>query len=264
MSTSGSFADYRAIDAINWSTLKHMADSPLHYRYHRDHPTEDTTRLLLGRAVHTAVLEPDLFPLQYVVWDGDRRAGKEWQEFAAVNANRGVLKASEYRLCLDVRDAVRSRPSVVELLSGESEITRTWTDPATGLRCKARPDHLGHALVDLKTTGTIDQFKFESLSARMLYHGQMAFYRRAVEEPRAPVYIIAVEIDPPHDVAAFEVDEGALEYGDRLVAQYLQRVKDCTEAGEWPGRYEDADEGAYLSLPAWMDESVDEGWAALR
>lgn len=253
------FADYQAIDAVNWSTLKHMGDSPLHYSYAYGHPRDDTTRLLLGRAVHTAVLEPDEFPLRYAVYEGGIRRGKEWDEFCAVNEGRDILKSDEYRLCLSVRDAVRGHAEAAALLTGESEVVKQWTDPATGIACKARLDHLNaHALVDLKTTGTTDAYQFEGTAARMDYHKQLAFYRRGVGDDR-PVYIIAVEIDPPHDVCVFEYTEVALAIGDRKVSEYLHALHECRTAGLWPGRYSGIQE---LSLPAWMENeaAIGGGW----
>ena len=75
------FAEYADIDAVNWSPLSAMRDSPLHYAHRLRTPRTDTPALAMGRAIHTAVLEPDAFPLGYVVRpDGiDRRtkAGKE-------------------------------------------------------------------------------------------------------------------------------------------------------------------------------------------
>ena len=75
------FADYAAAVGINFSTLKHMARSPMHYRYALEHPPAETPAMLLGRATHTAVFEPDRFQLDYAVWPGDRR-GNAYLQFA--------------------------------------------------------------------------------------------------------------------------------------------------------------------------------------
>lgn len=253
------FATYQQLEGINWSTLKHMAASPLHYHHAVSNPREDTTRLLLGRAVHTAVLEPDEFPIRYAVFEGGARRGKAWDEFEIANSDKDILKAEEYRLCLDIRDAVRSHPRASALFYGSSEVVNQWTDEATGLPCKCRIDHIHRdALIDLKTTGTTDEFQFCGTAARMLYHGQLAFYRRSLGDDR-PAVIIAVEMDPPHDVAVFDMTEVALQVGDRTVSECLARVRDCQEAGQWPGRYQESRE---LSLPAWMenDAVLGGGW----
>jgi len=259
MTTPMPFETYRAIDAVNWSLLKHMGDSPKHYAHAKENQREDTTRLLLGRAVHTAVLEPDEVPLRYAFYEGATRRGKDWDEFKTANDDKDILKAEEYRLCLAVRDAVRGNAAAANLLTGESEVVRTWTDAATGIECKARLDHVTEgALIDLKTTGTTDAYQFEGTAARMMYHAQLAFYRRAVGDAR-PVYIIAVEIGPPHDVAVFELTEVALGIGDRKVSEYLYRLHECRENDTWPGRYQGIRE---LSLPAWMENeaAIGGGW----
>ena len=53
--------EYRAIHAINQSTLKAMLLSPAHYRFCLDHSEERSTPALrLGRAVHCRILTPQL------------------------------------------------------------------------------------------------------------------------------------------------------------------------------------------------------------
>ena len=253
------FDAYRAIPAVNWSSLKHLDASPLHYRHALTHPTEDTNRLLLGRAVHTAVLEPDEFPLRYAVYEGAVRRGKDWDAFQAANMDKDILKADEYRMCLTVRDAVRAKAEAATLLMGESEVVRQWTDEATGIPCKARLDHVMPelALVDLKTTKSTDEHEFTNSAARFLYHGQLAFYRRAAGMGNIPVYIIAVEIDPPHDVAVYQVAEWALDAGEAKVTELLALLRFCQDNDTWPGRYNSVRE---LGLPAWMEAEAEGGW----
>ena len=64
---SAPFEDYLAIQAVNWSSLKHMHESPHAYNYWQQHPRGDTPAYLKGRAVHCAVLEPDDFEDRFKV-----------------------------------------------------------------------------------------------------------------------------------------------------------------------------------------------------
>jgi len=247
------FPAYRRTKAVNWSTLKEMARSPKHYRYRLENPPEETPGMRLGRAIHTAVLEPDAFPLEYVVYDGPRRAGKEWEEFALVNGRKTILKNDEYQTALDVRDAVQGHKLAARMLRrGRSEVTLQWTDPQTRMRCKGRLDHLrGDTLIDLKSTRDVDNRLFGRLCANMEYHAQLAFYRRgllATGHKPAPVYIVAVESAAPFDVAVFAVDEDVLEAGDMLVRRLLHQVKTCRRLRRWPGRYESEES---LAFPEW-------------
>jgi exodeoxyribonuclease VIII len=248
------FPGYRRVRAVNWSTLKEMARSPKHYRYRLENPPEETPAMRLGRAIHTAVLEPDAFPLEYVVYDGPRRAGKDWEEFAAVNVRKTILKVDEYQTALDVRDAVRGHKLAARLLRrGRREVTLQWTDPQTHMRCKGRLDHLrGDVLTDLKSTRDVDARTFGRLAARMGYIQQLAFYRRgllATGHAEAPVYVVVVESEAPFSVAVYEVDDDALYAGDEIVGELLQQVKGCRKRRRWP----DAHEGLEtLDVPPWF------------
>lgn len=246
--------DYTTLPGINWTTLKEMRRSPLHYQHRLANPLEDSARLAMGRAAHTAILEPDRFPLEYAVWTGERRAGKEWEAFKAANAGRTIIKADEYATCLAMRDAVRRHPAAAAILQagGEAEKAVTWTDDATGLPCKGRMDWLGkYVLADLKTTSDLDPVRFGATAARMGYHTQLAFYRRGVKAATGmdyPVQIIAVESSAPHDVAVFTIDETVLYAGDEEIDELLAKVKACREANAWPGRYPAE---TTLQLPNW-------------
>jgi len=255
------FEDYRKIDAVNASSLKEMRKSPRHFAYRIKHPMEDTPRLGLGRATHTAVFEPDRFPLDYALWDGDRR-GKAYAAFCEQHPHQTILKAEEYATCLAMRDAVRSHPVAGVLLAppGEAEKVVTWTDEATGLACKARLDWWRVGLLcDLKTTADVDEHKFAGLAFRMGYHVQMAFYRTGLAATgldAPPPRIIAVETSAPHDVAVFALDDDALWKGETEVADLLAKVAAGKFSNLWPGRYP---EERPLSIPAWAFDSTDSG-----
>lgn len=255
MKLQQSWAAYEADRSINWSLLREMAKSPRHYQHRLTTPRPDTPAMRLGRAVHTATLEPDLFPLQWTVWDG-RRAGKEWQEFAAVNADKSILTVEEYESALAIRDAVHGHKSAGRLLRhGRPEVTLKWTDPETRQRCKGRLDWLcGDTLTDLKTSRDVEPRAFGRAFAQLWYHGQLAFYRRGLRacgHAQGPVYVIAVEAAAPFDVMVYEVGEDELAAGDDLVRTLLWQVKDCRKAYRnrpWPGR----DSGiAPLQFPLW-------------
>jgi hypothetical protein len=258
------FAAYKAIPAVNWSSLKHMADSPAHYHYHLTHQRKDTDAMALGRAIHVAVLEPDEFPRRYTLWnpEGGNRNTTAYKTFAKSSEAAGleVLLKPDYDKCLAVRDAVHAHDVAAGLLKGAAkEVTHQWTDTATGLACKSRTDaHVPNTLVDLKSTVTVDARLFGTHVARMQYHCQLAHYVAglAAETDTDPslwlVKIIAVEQEPPHDVAVFDVPDDALYAGEQIVAELLSRVRSCADSGIWPGRY---DTEQTLELPGWAYRS---------
>jgi len=229
------FAEYSAIEAERWSTLREMGRSPAHYRYRLDHPREDSTRLGFGRGAHAALFEPDRFALDFAVFKGPKRAGKAWQAFKAVHAAETILKASEYECCIGIRDAVRAHETAAGLLRGGlAEHVIVWADPETGLLCKARPDYLAHALLELKTTDDLARFSW--FVEQFGYHCQVAFYLMALRSIgiRVPARIIAVECKPPHKVALVALAAARLEAGELECRRLLRQVAACRAARSWP------------------------------
>lgn len=256
------FDEYRDLDGINWSLLKHMAQSPLRYRYEREHPRQDTATFQIGRAIHCAVLEPDEFPLRYAVYKGGRRAGKAWDEFEAANQDRdAILKVDEYQKCLDIRDAVHTHPVAGPLLSqGEVEVTHQWEDTETGLPCKARLDHVSSvSLTDLKSASSVQVRDFSGAIARYLYHGQLAHYLDSLDD-LVPVRIVAVEKEPPYEVAVFLLPQWVIDEGAALRRRLLRDLSRCMDRDEWPCMYPFEQE---IELPGWAiteSEPDLEGW----
>lgn len=261
-----SFDAYVRLPATNWSSLKRLRESPLKYQHALHAQDEDTIYRAKGRAAHALIFEPATFERDFAIFDGERRAGKAWDAFQAEHAGKTLLKACELEDVAAMANAVRVHPLVAPYLTdGEFERSIAWTDPDSGEPCKARIDWWSHskrALIDLKTTTTIDAFRFGRIAARLGYQCQLAHYyngvryglRRMVEE----VAIVAVESSAPYDVAVFVVDDEALYAGQEEVSALIRRLQECREAGVWPGRYA---EKQALQLPQWIfgDEDEEEG-----
>jgi len=269
--------NYFEIDAVNFSSLKYMGDSPLHYLDALENERKDTPSLLRGRAVHTAALEPELFAGRYAVYAGKRDARhKAYQEFLAAHPDEdGVLNEKEHREVLALAAAFRAKPVKVggekipfaDLLArGQSEQVITWKDPETGVLCKARLDHFSElGLWELKSTGSVHERRFGALAARMRYHVQCAFYSDGLlyaHGIRPPVKLIAGEVKRPHDVAVFPLGDDDLLAGRETYQAWLRRLVECRASGEWPGRYPDEQP---LSLPVYVfeDDDQDDGTAVV-
>lgn len=247
---------YDAIDAVNWSSLKHMRESPLAYHIRRYEQQKDTAALAFGRLAHTLTFEPELFSREYVIWEGGVRRGKDWDTFKNSNTGMTIVKPEDVDAASAIAQSVRTNPLVLPYLDdGDFEVTLTWSDTDTGLKCKARADWYSRphkALIDLKTTATIDGRRFGNLAARYGYYNQMAHYRNGMRANSMPVektILIAVEKESPYDVGVFVLDEEALYVGETEVQELLHKLRVCTDSQKWPGRY--LEEQA-LQLPAWM------------
>lgn len=256
------FQEYLAVDALNWSRLKHMARSPLHYQHALVNQIEDTPRLALGRAVHTALLEPDRFDEDYVVFPGERRAGKIWEAFKEMHADRTILKEEERFDANEMARLVLEHPVAGPIFEaeGDAESVITWTDPGTSKLCKARIDWVSAeagVVADLKSTVDVDPRRFGTIASRLKYHCQIVWYldgyghwrrERGLPELQLRPTLVAVEVEAPHDVAVYYLDTDQIHLARETIAELLARVAECEARKEWPGI---APKAQPLLLPRW-------------
>lgn len=253
-------ADYNQIKAVNYSSLKHLrppGGSPARYKYWLEHKQPDTPAMLLGRATHTATLEPDQFPLEYSVWDG-RRQGNVWKEFKEVETGQGksILTVTEYNTCIAIRDSVREHPVAGELLSsGEPEVTFEWTNRETEIRCKGRADWViglddKPIILDLKTTANIEPFAFSRHCWNMGTFMQSAMYQSAyttLSNVIPDMGIIAAEQKPPHTCCVYWLDNESLSAAWDEFVNCLLILKECRKTNNYPGFTEEI-----LKAPGWI------------
>lgn len=253
-------------DATNWSSLKYMGISPLHYLHNLRNPRTDSEALLLGRLTHAMVFEPDQVAFRYITsprfhkgqndstaigngYDGGKQA------FAAWVGSIGTKEIVEMDLMLRaraMRDAIVSDPVAGPLVtSGHSERRIEWIDASTGILCRGRFDHLNGCLADLKTTRSL--VTFERDIAKFGYHSQLAWYESGVHAaglvtvgaPR----LVAVENVPPHDVQVLTFEPDDLAVGRRVYRAALDRLAECRRTGLWPGV--SGGVARRVALPAW-------------
>lgn len=255
---------YHDIEATRASELKAIAKSPLHYEHLRKTPM-DADYLRLGSAVHTAVLEPELFGTEYVIYSGGVRNGKKWSTFKEEHAHRVILTEKQMTDALLMATAVRKHAIAGPLLrSGVPEQVAEWVDERTGVACKARVDWLNDCHVSLKTTAETVPYRFNQQAARLKYHLTEAFHSDgllAVTGERRPVKIIAVESKPPHDVAVYHVPEEVIAYGREAYEDALDLLIQCRESGDWPGV---CPEEETLTLPVWATPQDTIDWSSVE
>ena len=256
------FAEYLALDAVNWSSLKHYDRSPAHYRQAIGQEREQTPAMQTGSALHALVLEGELaFSSRYVVApvgiDRRTKAGKEqWAAFEAEANGKEILTGEQHESVIGMAAAILTHPRAGKLLEKcrERELSITWTDFLTALACKARLDGYDATnglVVDIKSADDASPKAFERQAARMLYHGQAAFYLQGLREAggnAAKFLFVAVERNPPHGVAVYLADEEMIVTGNAMVAAFLERHAGCMAANAWPGY---PVEVQTLSLPRW-------------
>ena len=250
---------YHADQSIGHSGILKLLKSPAHLRETLDHPQPPTPAMTFGTAVHTCVLEPDRFSEEFVVAEKFDRRTKEGKEAAArfeeATQGKTLITPDELATLSRVRAAVLAHPGAAQLLQqGEAELSAFWTDSATGMACRCRPDWFnGTAIVDLKSCVDASSRGFSRAIANFGYDVQAAFYVdgiRSVTGRELPFLFVAVEKEAPHAVAVYRADPEILDIGRKKYQAALQLLKWCQESGTWPA-YQPAGEVELISLPRW-------------
>lgn len=252
-----SYDEYSAIQAVNHSFLVDMDQkSPMHAKYIRAMGgRDDTQALMMGRALHLALLEPTKFDTEIMaIPDVDRRTkvGRiAWQNFQRAAAGKITLEPGEMTRCREMAQAILKHESARELFKnkGVNEMTMVWKDRITSVLCKGRVDRWTTfektpCLMDLKTCRDVKERKFQSSMVDYGYNLQSAFYLmgaetlQPIQSGRAQrVFMwLAVESDGPFDVGVFQADTKILEHGVMKLRELLKTYKQCRETGVWPGK----------------------------
>lgn len=245
---------YDSVKALNWSSLKYMAKSPLEYRYRIDHPEPRKTAWIVGGAIHCLTLEPDKFDSRYAVFEGTRR-GAKWDDWQALHPGIESLKPAEKARVVATAGAIHAHPVASKLLAGcRVEEPLEWTDPDTGMKCKGRVDAIDPAcVVDLKSARDVDPFRFNRAASNYLYHGQLSLYQtgaialRKISGKEMP-YIIAAQSAAPFDVAVYRMKPDDLDAGRALCLSLMRKLEECIASDWFPGVAPDLQ---YLDLPPW-------------
>jgi exodeoxyribonuclease VIII len=239
--------------------------SPAHMQWQMEHPEEATPAMRLGAAVHTAVLEPDVFLEQYMCdagGDGRSKVVKERRaKLREEYPDRTFMRPDDFDTCMAVREAVAAHPIAKALLDGPTERSAVWVDEESGVVCKARFDQLTNgvpALTDLKTTTDASPEAFARAIYKYGYYIQGSHYISGAQELGLDARfftIIAVEKAEPYGVAIYHLRDDAIKAGEEELRPLLERWAECEASGRWPGYPEQAVE---ISLPPWAWGQVDE------
>lgn len=270
-----SFEEYKLINAVNQSSLKVIAKSPLHYQHRLENDLDETQPMRLGSVAHCACLELPKLNSRYRVWaprdehtgelKKDDFRGTEYLQFATLAAleKKTVIKQRELDAGMRIRGAMwRNRLAERYLKKGIPEVVMIWRDAVTGVLCKARLDWLSlsvpDVIVELKTARDVGPWAFSSAFAKAGYDVQAAFYHDGYVActGRAPGgKCIAIENVEPHDTVVYDLAE-VIDPGREIYRKYLERLVECRKAGEWYGQAETAEQ--VLRLPKWRDPFDDE------
>jgi len=252
--------------SVSNTMLSDMAKSPAHcYALHLapNRPKREVTDAMqAGTLAHMVVLEPARAKQAYVVKPpGMRfstREGMAWRDAQTLQiVSHDDMYAAEAQ-----REAVMRVTALRDLLSdGDSEASAFWTDKSTGLRCRARPDHIAWAgpkratVLDLKTISELTPQAVQRAIATYGYHRQQAHYSNGLRACGVEVeeFVFGfVSSSYPFLAVAYVLDDETRDQGEEEVAELLDRFANCQRANNWPAF---GDGYQLTGLPTWAKRS---------
>ena len=259
--------EYSLANGIRRSDLWKLKRSPAHFRYEMDHPQEPSPAMVLGAAVHAAVLTPDEFKRQYCVadFDGRTKEGKAARQ-AAMEAGKTLLTKEQFDTVNGIVESIRNdRFASRLLLTGQHETAYFWKDDVTGCMCKCRTDcetdiDGQHVIVDLKTCADAGTEAFMREAVKLGYSVQCAMYSegvKAVTGKDSLFVFVCVEKTPPFAINILQADEAFRLYGTDEYRYLMGLYAQCREKNEWPGYAGLSGSVNELTLPAWLKKGVE-------
>ena len=239
------YEEYAALPGTNATSIKACVTSMLHMRQVMTGKSKDETPALRwGRLVHKAVLEPETYGVTVSVWEGGRRAGKDWTAFVdEAGGKEWIVKADENATLLEMIAAVHGNTDAHRLIAtSEHEKTVLWEGG------KARLDMDGDVwFADLKTTARIDGFgrQFFNLG----YDIQFGWYAHGVGAERA--YAIVLESAAPFDCVVYRIPDHIIDRGKEQAIEIARHYHVCELCGNFPG-IGGGETMMDLPVPAWI------------
>ncbi|WP_255951601.1 PD-(D/E)XK nuclease-like domain-containing protein [Streptomyces odontomachi] len=234
---------------------------PAQYRYDRDHPRPPKREFDLGNAAHAEVLGEG-HTLEVVdAADWKTQAARDKRD-AAYAAGRVPLLAHEYEQVQAMAAAIRGHHQAGSLFAGGiAERSIFWTDPATGVRCRCRPDYLKQLprltlCVDYKTTTDASPEAVAKAIQKYGYHQQDPLYLDGIEAaglaPHGARFVFVFQQKtPPYLVTVRELDQQERDIGRAKNERALRIFADCVATDTWPDWTGPVDDIPFIHLPTW-------------
>ena len=253
------YSEYEKLPGLRASDMKTLLKNPRAYYNAKTLGVkkEASKSMNLGSAAHTAILEPEKFADEIVVFDGAVRRGKEWDKFKAEHEGKLILNANEFDSVTEMAKAVNRNIDAVNLLrEGDAEVTLEFE--FMGRKFKSRLDWLnGCIIVDLKTTDDASPAGFARSIWKYAYHRQAALYMDGVGESTGDIIkgfvFVAVEKSAPYAVGVYRLDMQGEEAGRVSYQSLLLDMADCKINRNFPA-YSSRIET--ISLPAYAVKEV--------
>mgnify|MGYP000932306692 CR=1 FL=1 len=260
--------EYLQVAGVSNSMLNALMRSPAHLKHYIENGSKEPTySMQFGTALHMALLEPCKFQERYIAipenMDLRTKEGKQFKE-ACEFGMLTILKNEDYKAIQSIQEKCRNHSTIPALLENvEAEISLFWEDEETKIPCKGRCDGWVETeelklIIDIKTTTNARVGAFEKSIFKYGYHRQGALYldgAKALGKDFRHYLIIAIENEPPYNLAVYRLLDEIVELGRKEVKKLLAQYDECLKADEWAGYPEGVQD---IAIPSWALNKLEE------
>jgi len=224
--------DYHSNKSISASGLKEISSTSVTDYLNKKFKT--SLALELGSAIHTIILEPELFDTEFHIMpniDLRTKAGKELKiKHQEIANGRILLSESNYNLLKKILVSFKKNRDAVKLLDGKIEISHYGTVNNIDVRC--RPDILGKDFVcDIKSCKSVNAYNFRKDCYTYKWFLQAVFYSDFLSVPAENFRFIAISKEDEPKVKVFGLTKKSIELGRQQWHEAFNRWQFYKETG---------------------------------
>lgn len=241
---------YHAVPFASSTGLRLLQHHSPHY-YMLNH-VEVTRAMEKGSAMHSRILTPDQFYREFAGYEGARNERHTaYQAFMLEHPNVTVLTMRDFEFVDHYGGEILGEPWAPLFFGGRNEVPIIWTDPESGMPCKAKPDAWPREtmICDLKTLPTLterairNKFCEEMLPLQAVHYLDglsMLLGRGPIDwEQEHPTDLqfswLFMPNTPPADEAQTRFcDLETLRNAAKLRRVLLNKLADCYRNNDWP------------------------------
>ena len=227
-----------------------------------------------GKAVHALLLGDEVFKDKFIVrpnkapdgtaWNSNKNVCKDWLKEKA-DAGLTVLQTEQIEQIKRMADDAADYDLVkLGLLNGKVERSMFWKHPGTGIWLRSRPDVLptdSGMFADLKTASSLETDFLERQNGTAGYYIAAAITRMVCRGLGIPFesYTLLYCLSKDYgDTDHRDMDNFAIDRGERVVEYCLKRVRHGLDTGEWPGARIYVRNERPLHLKNWVADQIDD------
>lgn len=257
------------LSSSGMKTIYHK--NPKYYKEMKDNPiSKNREALVIGRATHKYILEPDDFFNEYHLYPSSvRKNSAAYKKHAEDGKGKELIKDSIMDQIEGMAKALKEYYNVLELLrSGQTEHAMFVYDKEYDVVLRVKADSIvNDKILDLKTTTDASEEAFAKSAATYGYDLQSWLYLKIAElggEPKRMFGFIVVEKEKPHLVNGLMINpEDVSYYTDKVAREVLEKYSYCIKTGNWFGyefNWEEKKVKPFkvISLPNWYKYNIDE------